>query len=102
MFRPTKDIFRCTVELAKEDMDSIVFALANKKAAMKISKEFNDLIHYCPDKKPGEKFGLPNQFMVMSELNGIVFIQALLVHIFTFKCLLQRLSLVPWTRKPSL
>jgi len=72
MFRPTKDIFRCTVELGKEDMDSIVFAVANKKAAAKISKEFNDLIHYCPDKKPGEKFGLPNQFVVMSELSETV------------------------------
>ena len=72
MFRPTKDVFRCTVELAKEDMDSIIFAVANKKAAAKISKEFNDLIHYFPDKKPGEKFGLPNQFQVMSELSETI------------------------------
>jgi len=72
IFRPTKDIFRCTVELAKEDMDSIVFAVANKKAAAKISKEFNDLIQYCTDKKQGEKFGLPSQFVVMSELSETI------------------------------
>jgi len=72
MFRPTKDIFRFTVELGKEDMDSIVFAIATKKSALKISKEFNDLINYCPERKPGERFGLPSQFFVMSELSETV------------------------------
>ncbi len=53
-------------------MDNIVFALATKKAALKISKEYNDLINFCPEKKPGEKFGLPNQFVLMSELTEVI------------------------------
>ncbi|CAL8113956.1 unnamed protein product [Orchesella dallaii] len=69
MFRPAKDVLRVSVEMGREDMDSVVFALANKKAATKMSKEYNDLINYCPEKKPAEKYGLPSQFVVMSELS---------------------------------
>jgi len=72
IFRPSKDIFRCTVELAKEDMDNIVLAIANKKTALKISKEYTDLVNFCPDRKPGEKFGLPNSLVIMSELNEAI------------------------------
>jgi hypothetical protein len=68
IFRPARDSFRFTVEMSKEDMDSVVFAVANKKQAAKISKEYNDLINYCPDRRGGEKYGLPPQFVVMSEL----------------------------------
>lgn len=69
MFRPATDVLRVSVEMGKEDMDSIVFALANRKTAAKMSKEYNDLINYCPDKKPADKHGLPSQFIIMSELS---------------------------------
>lgn len=69
MFRPAKDVLRVSVEMGRDDMDSIVFALANRKTATKMSKEYNDLINYCPEKKPAaDKFGLPSQFVIMSEL----------------------------------
>jgi hypothetical protein len=68
IFRPAKDVLRVSVEMGKEDMDSFVCAVATKKTAQKITKEYNDLANYCPDKKPGEKFGLPTQFAVMSEM----------------------------------
>lgn len=69
MFRPARDVLRVSVEMGREDMDSIVFALANRKTATKMTKEYNDLINYCPDKKPAEKFGLPSQFVIMSEVS---------------------------------
>lgn len=68
MFRPQKDLVRVQVEMSKEDMDNIVFVVSNKKAAARISKEYNDLINYCPDKRAGEKYGLNSQLVVMTEL----------------------------------
>jgi hypothetical protein len=55
----------------KEDMDNFVCAIATKKTAIKITKEYNDLANYCPDKKPGDKYGLPSQFVVMSEMGEV-------------------------------
>ena len=45
-----------------EDMDSYIFCLAQKKAALKLSKEMTDIMTFCPEKKPAqEKYGLaPN------------------------------------------
>ena len=71
IFRPQRDLIRLQVEMGKEDMDSIVFAVANKKTGLKISKELNDLVNYCPDKRSGEKYGLNSQLVVMSELGEV-------------------------------
>jgi hypothetical protein len=71
IFRPTKDVLRLSVEMAREDIDNIVFAVATKRTGIKIAKEYNDLANYCPDKKPGEKYGLSSQFVVLSELSEV-------------------------------
>lgn len=62
---------RVQVEMGKEDMDNIVFVVANKKAALKVSREYNDLINYCPDKRAGDKYGLNSQLVVMTELGEV-------------------------------
>jgi len=64
-------VLRVSVEMGKEDMDSLVLAVASRKTAAKITKEYNDLANYCPDKKPGEKFGLPTVFSVMAEMTEV-------------------------------
>ncbi len=52
--------------MGKDDMDNFICAVASKKTGIKISKEYNDLANYCPDKKvPGDKYGLPSHFVVM-------------------------------------
>ncbi len=49
-------------------MDTFVFALANKKAAARLSKEMSDLATFCPEKRSAEKYGVPPQFCIMSEI----------------------------------
>lgn len=71
IFRPAKDVLRVSVEMGKEDMDNFVCAVASKKTGIKIIKEYNDLANYCPDKKSGEKYGLPSQFVVMTEMGEV-------------------------------
>merc|ERR1712049_473 len=49
--------------------DTFVFCLAHKKSAGKMVKEMQDLMTYCPEKRPvQEKFGLPDTYFVMSEI----------------------------------
>ncbi|CAH0389099.1 unnamed protein product [Bemisia tabaci] len=74
--RPSNDQIHVRIDVTKEDMDSFVLCIANKKMATKLSKEMNDLSIYCPERKPGDKFRLSNNFNVMSEIseatNGIL------------------------------
>ena len=54
-----------------EDMDSYIFCLAQKKAAIKLSKEMTDIMTFCPEKKPAQdKYGLSSNssFYIMSEI----------------------------------
>ena len=52
-------------------MDSYVFCLAQKKTALKVSKEMSDIMTFCPEKRPAqEKYGLPSNssYFIMSEI----------------------------------
>ena len=40
--------------MGAEDMDSYVFCLAQKKTAMKVSKEMTDIMTFCPEKRPAQ------------------------------------------------
>ena len=59
------------VNMSPEDMDSYVFCLAQKKTALKVSKEMSDIMTFCPEKRPAqEKYGLPSNssYFIMSEI----------------------------------
>ena len=69
MMKPSHDQVKIKVNMNAEDMDTFVFCLAHKKSAGKLVKEMQDLMTYCPEKRPvQEKFGLPNTYFVMSEI----------------------------------
>lgn len=44
MVRPSYDQVHVTVEMGKDDMDSFVFCLATKKAAVRLAKDMADLV----------------------------------------------------------
>ncbi|KAK9506244.1 hypothetical protein O3M35_008214 [Rhynocoris fuscipes] len=71
MMRPTVDQIHIKVEMGKEDMDSFVFCVANKKTAAKLAKDMADLSLFCGERKSGEKLGLPSQFSVLSEIGEV-------------------------------
>merc|ERR1712038_777608 len=71
LMKPAYDQVKIKVLMNAEDMDSYIFCLAQKKAAIKLSKEMTDIMTFCPEKKPAqEKYGLaPNSsFFIMSEI----------------------------------
>ena len=58
MMKPSHDQVKIRVNMNAEDMDTFVFCLAHKKSAGKMVKEMQDLMTYCPEKRPvQEKFG---------------------------------------------
>ena len=57
--------------MSPEDMDTFVFCFAQRKTAMKLSKEMNDIMTFCPEKRSAqEKYGLPStsNYYIMSEI----------------------------------
>jgi len=70
---PPPDTVRITVELAKDELEPMVFALATKKTAVRLARELNDLSNFCGERKPqpAEKYGLASSFAVMTELGEV-------------------------------
>lgn len=68
LIRPQNDQVHLRVDLAKDETDTFVLAIATKKTAVHLARDMADMSIYCPDKKPGERFGLPLGFYVMSEI----------------------------------
>ncbi|XP_033106192.1 coiled-coil domain-containing protein 47-like [Anneissia japonica] len=68
MMRPTPDEVRITVTMNKDDMDTFVLFIGNKKIASKMGKEMNDLYNFCPERRSGEKYGLGASLTVMAEM----------------------------------
>ncbi|XP_008557734.1 PAT complex subunit CCDC47 isoform X2 [Microplitis demolitor] len=68
ILRPQNDQTHLKIELAKDETDNFVFAVATKRTAVHFIRDIADIATYCPDKRPGEKFGLPPGFYVMSEI----------------------------------
>lgn len=68
MMRPTIDQIHVKVTMNKEDMDSFIFCVASKKTSLYLSKEMADITVYCPERKSGDRYGLPASFSVMSEI----------------------------------
>uniref|UniRef100_A0A4P6D7C5 PAT complex subunit CCDC47 n=1 Tax=Rhodnius prolixus TaxID=13249 RepID=A0A4P6D7C5_RHOPR len=71
MMRPVVDQIHVKVDMSKDDMDSFVFCVANKKTAAKLGKDMADLSLFCGERKSGEKLSLPSQFSVMSEIGEV-------------------------------
>lgn len=69
IIRPTIDQIHIKVTMNKEDMDSFVFCVASKKTALHLSKEMADISVFCPERRVGEKFNIPSNFNVMSEIS---------------------------------
>ena len=69
MLKPGKsDQLHIRVDVNKEDMDTFVMAVGNRKSIAKLAKELNDLSSLCGEKKSGEKIGLGPNVAVVSEI----------------------------------
>lgn len=68
MMRPAVDQIHIKVTMNKEDMDSFVFAVASKKTSVHLSKEMADISQYCPERRSGDKYNIPSNFNVMTEI----------------------------------
>merc|ERR1712136_427366 len=68
MGRPQNDQVHIKVFMNHEDMDSYVMGLATKKTASRMTKEMADISVFCPERKSVEKYGLPSNFVLMSEI----------------------------------
>ncbi|XP_017784971.1 PREDICTED: coiled-coil domain-containing protein 47 [Nicrophorus vespilloides] len=68
MMRPTLDQVHIKVTMDSDAMEPFVFCVASKKTATHVSKETNDISVYCPERKSGERYNIPSNFQVMSEI----------------------------------
>lgn len=66
--KPAHDQIHVRVDMAPEDMDSFIFCIASKKSSLRLSKEMADLATYCPERRPADKFDLPANYFIMSEV----------------------------------
>ncbi|KAL4710866.1 hypothetical protein ACJJTC_002496 [Scirpophaga incertulas] len=65
--RPSPDTLLIRVELDKDDCDPFVLCVAQKKIATRLAKEMQDLSVFCPERRAGDKHGLPGALCVLSE-----------------------------------
>ncbi|KAK0175420.1 hypothetical protein PV327_009171 [Microctonus hyperodae] len=68
LLRPQNDQAHLRFEMSKDDSDNFVLAVATKKTALHFTRDIADISIYCPEKRPGDKFGLPAGYFVMSEI----------------------------------
>ena len=66
--KPAHDQIHVRVDMSPEDMDSFIFCIASKKSSLRLSEEMADLATYCPERRPADKFDLPSNYFVMSEV----------------------------------
>ena len=66
--KPAHDQIQVRVDMSPEDMDSFIFCIASKKSSLRLSKEMADLATYCPERRPADKFDLPANYFIMSEV----------------------------------
>ncbi|XP_054265578.1 PAT complex subunit CCDC47 isoform X1 [Macrosteles quadrilineatus] len=71
LMRPLQDQVHIHVDMAKDEMDSFVFCVATKKTAVRLAKDMADVSAYCPERRPGDKFGLPSSLNVLSEISEV-------------------------------
>ncbi|XP_077513230.1 PAT complex subunit CCDC47 isoform X2 [Amblyomma americanum] len=71
MVRPVPDQLVIRVTMSPQSMDGFVMCLATKKTAARLHKTMADLSTYCPEKKRPDKYGLPANFTVLSEMGEV-------------------------------
>ncbi|XP_049515670.1 PAT complex subunit CCDC47-like, partial [Dermacentor silvarum] len=71
MVRPSADQLVIRVTMSPQSMDGFVMCLATKKTAARLHKTMADLSTYCPEKKRPDKYGLPANFTVLSEMGEV-------------------------------
>ncbi|CAK9301374.1 unnamed protein product [Gordionus sp. m RMFG-2023] len=71
-FKHETDKIIITVYMNNEDMDTYILAIGQKKSINFLAKEMKDLSLYCPEKKGGEKLGLPPGFQYVSEIGEAI------------------------------
>lgn len=71
MVRPVPDQLVIRVTMSAQSMDGFVMCLATKKTAARLHKTMADLSTYCPEKKRPDKYGLPANFTVLSEMGEV-------------------------------
>ncbi|KAH0546943.1 PAT complex subunit CCDC47 [Cotesia glomerata] len=69
ILRPQNDQAHLKFEMSKDETDNFVFAVATKRTAVHFTRDIADISTYCPEKRPGDKFGLPAGFYLMSEIS---------------------------------
>ncbi|XP_077553758.1 PAT complex subunit CCDC47-like isoform X1 [Haemaphysalis longicornis] len=69
--RPAADQLVVRVTMGAQSMDGFVMCLATKKTATRLHKTMADLSTYCPEKKRPDKYGLPANFTVLSEMGEV-------------------------------
>ncbi|CAB4059789.1 Coiled-coil domain-containing protein 47 [Lepeophtheirus salmonis] len=68
LMKQSYDQLQVKVDMNPEDVDTYVFALALKKTATRMSKELNDINTYCPERRTADKYGVPSNYQLMSEI----------------------------------
>merc|ERR1711990_356922 len=69
MLKPGKcDQVHVHAKFNRDDMDTFVMAVGNKKSIAKMSKDLNDLSTLCAEKKSGDKVGLGSNVAIVSEI----------------------------------
>jgi hypothetical protein len=58
--------------MEKEEMDTFVLCLGKKSATARLQKEMTELAQFCPDRKSGDRYGLPSSMNVLAELGESV------------------------------
>lgn len=66
--KPVQDQLHLRVDMNSEDMDNFIFAIANKKSSLKLSKDIYDINTYCPERKSADKYDIPGSYFIMSEV----------------------------------
>ncbi|KAK6166011.1 hypothetical protein SNE40_022804 [Patella caerulea] len=67
MFKPASDQIVITVDMDKSSMDRFVFAVAQKKAALRLHKDMNDLSQFA-EKKNVDRYEIPSSYQILSEI----------------------------------
>lgn len=67
LVKPSPDTLQIRIELGKDDSDPFILCVAQKKLATKLAREMQDLSVFCPERRSGDKHGLPIALSVMSE-----------------------------------
>ncbi|KAH9404403.1 Coiled-coil domain-containing protein 47, partial [Tyrophagus putrescentiae] len=68
-FKPTNDKIIIKTSLNPDVLDNFVFCIANRKSAVRLSKEMNDIATFCPERKSPDKYGVTSQdFVLLNEI----------------------------------